>query len=93
MSKTLNPLGNVPGYGNPMRLAVRSKLNFFGQNHIRPGSVRHPIQPVLMELKYSQVPTVSGNNRLVLLCTHPLPVESLQCSSGNGSIICGSTLE
>ncbi len=65
MSKTLNPLGNVPGYGNPMRLAVRSKLNFFGQNHIRPGSIRHPIQPVLMELKYSQVPTVSGN-RLAL---------------------------
>ena len=50
----------MPGV-NDVLLAITSKLNWFA-NLNRPGTVKHPIQPVLMELKFSQVPTIRGGN-------------------------------
>ena len=47
--------------GNPM-LAINTRLNWFRESNARPGPKSHPIQPVLVEYKFSQVPTLSGGN-------------------------------
>ena len=46
---------------NPV-VAVNTRLNYFRTLDKRPGPKNHPIQPVLLEFKYSQIPTVSGGN-------------------------------
>jgi hypothetical protein len=45
---------------------INSKVNYFGDNFKRPGPRNHPIQPVLLELKYSQIPTVTDDQTLGL---------------------------
>ena len=46
---------------NPI-LAINTRLNWFQDTNSRPGPKSHPVQPVLLEFKYSQVPTLSGAN-------------------------------
>ena len=46
---------------NPI-LAINTRLNWFLDTNSRPGPKSHPVQPVLLEFKYSQVPTLSGAN-------------------------------
>ena len=46
---------------NPV-VAVNTRLNYFRTLDKRPGPQKHAIQPVLLEFKYSQIPTESGGN-------------------------------
>ena len=46
---------------NPV-VAVNTRLNYFRTLDKRPGPKKHAIQPVLLEFKYSQIPTESGGN-------------------------------
>ena len=48
----------MPGV-NPV-VAVNTRLNYFRTLDKRPGPKNHPIQPILLEFKYSQIPTLSG---------------------------------
>lgn len=50
----------MPGV-NPV-VAVNTRLNYFRTLDKRPGPKNHPVQPVLLEFKYSQIPTVSAGN-------------------------------
>ena len=50
----------MPGV-NPV-VAVNTRLNNFRTLDKRPGPKNHPIQPILLEFKYSQIPTLSGGN-------------------------------
>ena len=43
-------------------LAINSKINFFKDPRLKPGTKTHPIQPILLEFKYAQTPTVDGLN-------------------------------
>ena len=42
-------------------LALNTRVNYLN-NNARPGPKSHPVQPVLVEFKYSQVPTLSRGN-------------------------------
>ena len=50
----------MPGV-NPV-VAVNTRLNYFRTLDKRPGPKNHAVQPVLMEFKFSQIPTNSGGN-------------------------------
>ena len=39
--------------------AIATRLNYFRKFHQRPGPQKHAVQPVLLEVKYSHIPTVS----------------------------------
>jgi hypothetical protein len=41
-------------------LGINTRLNWFRESNTRPGPKSHPIQPVLVEYKFSQVPTLSS---------------------------------
>ena len=43
-------------------LAINSKINYFKDTRLKPGPKTHPIQPILLEFKYAQTPTVDGLN-------------------------------
>ena len=50
----------MPGV-NPV-VGVNTRLNYFRTLDKRPGPKNHAVQPVLMEFKYSQIPTNIGGN-------------------------------
>ena len=60
-TRSNRPFWTLMGGVNPV-LAVNTRLNYFRTLDKRPGPKNHAIQPVLMEFKYSQIPTNSGGN-------------------------------
>ena len=50
----------------PKNTAISTRLNYFRTLDKKPGPRNHPIQPVLMEVKYSQVPTITDDGYLAL---------------------------
>ena len=63
------PSSNNPFWNEmnmPKNTAITSRLNYFRTLDKKPGPRNHPIQPVLLEVKYSQIPTISDNGFLCL---------------------------
>ena len=57
------------GGPEPPLVKINTRVNWF-RNRGRPGPKSHPVQPVLMEFKFSQVPTVTLDGYLAL-AMHP----------------------
>ena len=50
----------------PRNVAIPTRLNYFRTLDKKPGPRKHPIQPVLVEVKYSHIPTISDDGYLSL---------------------------
>ena len=58
-----NSDGSLPkGKLSSIPAAIQNKVNYFDPWNQRPEPSNHPVLPVLAELKYSHMPTVSQNN-------------------------------
>ncbi len=63
------PSSNNPFWNQmpmPRNVAISSRLNYFRTLDKKPGPRKHPIQPVLVEVKYSHIPTISDDGYLSL---------------------------
>ena len=66
------PSSNNPFWNQmnmPRNTAISSRLNYFRTLDKKPGPRKHSTQPVLMEVKYSHIPTIS--NGMLALAMYP----------------------